>query len=533
MPGSPPMSTTEPWTRPPPRTRSSSPRPVERRTVSPAVTATSGRGVAAEAPVRVSRARVSRTASSTSAFHAPQPGHCPSQRDAARPHCWQTNAVRGALSTIREASVDKRRAGRDEGGRVPPPPAALDAHLAEELELLDAAALRRRLFPIQSGAGPEVLIDGRRYLLLSSNNYLGLATHPALRAAACAAIERYGCGTGASRLIAGHLDLHAAVEAQLAAFKRTEAALLFPSGYQANLGAITALVGRGDHVYSDALNHASIVDGCRLSRASVHVYPHRDVQALEAALAATPRGGRRLIVSDSVFSMDGDRAPLQALAALAEEYHSWLMVDEAHATGVLGPGGAGLAAADGVGARVTVHMGTLGKALGAAGAYVAGARALVELLVNRARAFIYTTGLAPAAVAAAGAALAVVAAEPERRAALARNAAMLREGLRALGLDARGDTHIVPVLVGDNRAALALADELLARGVHALAIRPPTVPQGTARLRVTPMATHTTVQLERALAAFGDAARTTGLVGSPTRRRSPPGTSVTSGTRSR
>ena len=372
--------------------------------------------------------------------------------------------------------------------------------LDAELAALEDAGLRRRLRPLASASDAEVLLDGRRVLLLSSNNYLGLATHPAVKAAACAAIERWGCGAGASRLISGHLELHAEVEAKLAALKGTEAALLFPSGYQANVGAITALVGRGDHVYSDALNHASIVDGCRLSRASVQVYPHRDVQALEAALAATPRGGRRLIVSDSVFSMDGDRAPLQALAALAEEYHSWLMVDEAHATGVLGPGGAGLAAADGVGARVTVHMGTLGKALGAAGAYVAGARALIELLVNRARAFIYTTGLAPAAVAAAGA-------------ALARTAATLREGLRALGLDARGDTHIVPVLVGDNRAALALADDLLARGVHALAIRPPTVPQGTARLRVTPMATHTTVQLERALAAFGDAARTTGLVG--------------------
>src|SRR5207253_325576 len=271
------------------------------------------------APARAARARGSGSASSTIVLHAPQPGHCPSQRGAAWPHCWQTKAVRRALSTMRALQVDK-------GGRTR---------------------------------------HDRRVRVL---------------------------------------------DAELAALKGTEAALLFPSGYQANVGAITALVGRGDHVYSDALNHASIVDGCRLSRASVHVYPHRDVQSLEAALAATPGGGRRLIVSDSVFSMDGDRAPLQALAALAEEYHSWLMVDEAHATGVLGPGGAGLAAADGVGARVTVHMGTLGKALGAAGAYVAGARALVELLVNRARAFIYTTGLAPAAVAAAGAALAVVAA---------------------------------------------------------------------------------------------------------------------------
>src|SRR6266566_2458958 len=375
------------------------------------------------------------------------------------PHCWQTKAERRALSTMRALQVDKGgRTRHDRRVRV------LDAELAA----LEDAGLRRRLRPLASASDAEVVLDGRRVLLLSSNNYLGLATHPAVKAAACAAIQRWGCGTGASRLIAGHLELHAEVEAKLAALKGTEAALLFPSGYQANVGAITALVGRGDHVYSDALNHASIVDGCRLSRASVHVYPHRDVQSLEAALAATPGGGRRLIVSDSVFSMDGDRAPLQALAALAEEYHSWLMVDEAHATGVLGPGGAGLAAADGVGARVTVHMGTLGKALGAAGAYVAGARALVELLVNRAR---------------------------------------------ALGLDARGDTHIVPVLVGDNRAALALADELLVRGVHALAIRPPTVPQGTARLRVTPMATHTPVQIERALAAFADAARATGLVG--------------------
>src|SRR5262249_29547520 len=208
-------------------------------------------------------------------------------------------------------------------------------------------------------------------------------------AAAAAALARYGCGTGSSRLIAGHTDLHAAVEAKLAAWKGTEAALLFPSGYQANVGTITALVGRGDHVFSDALHHAGIIDGCRLSRASVHVYPHGDVRALEAALAASGRGGRRLIVTDSVFSMDGDRAPLEALAALAEQYQSWLMLDEAHAAGIFGARGAGLADACGLTARVTVHMGTLGKALGAAGAYVAGSRMLVDLLVNRARSFIY------------------------------------------------------------------------------------------------------------------------------------------------
>ncbi|TMA68811.1 MAG: 8-amino-7-oxononanoate synthase [Deltaproteobacteria bacterium] len=395
---------------------------------------------------------------------------------------------------------------------MPPAARPLEAVLARDLAGLDAAALRRHLCPIESASDAEVVIDGRPYLLLSSNNYLGLATHPAVRAAARQAIERYGCGAGASRLISGHLDLHAAVETKLAAFKGTEAALLFPSGYQANVGTVTALVGRGDHVYSDALNHASIIDGCRLSRASVHVYPHRNVRALEAELAATPSGGRRLIVTDSVFSMDGDRAPLAALAALAEQYHSWLMIDEAHATGVVGPCGAGLAAADGVGARIDVHLGTLGKALGSAGAYVAGSRALIDWLVNRARSFIYTTGLAPAAVAAAAAALDVVAAEPERREALARNAARLRDGLRALGFEAGGDTHIIPVLVGDNRATLRLGEALRARGLLAQAIRPPTVPEGTARLRVTPMATHTRAQLERALAAFAEAGRATGAL---------------------
>ena len=395
---------------------------------------------------------------------------------------------------------------------MPTPARPLDAVLAEELARLADAALRRNLRAIDSASDTEVVIDGRSHLLLSSNNYLGLATHPAVRAAARRAIERYGCGAGASRLISGHLDLHAAVEAKLAAFKGTEAALLFPSGYQANVGTITALVGRGDHVYSDALNHASIIDGCRLSRASVHVYPHRNVRTLEAELAATSPGSRRLIVTDSVFSMDGDRAPLAVLTALAEQYHSWLMVDEAHATGVIGPRGAGLAAADGLGDRIDIHLGTLGKALGSAGAYVAGSRALIEWLVNRARSFVYTTGLAPAAAAAAGAALDVVVAEPERREALARNAARLREGLSALGFAVGGDTHIIPVAVGDNRPALRLAEELRTRGVLAQAIRPPTVPEGTARLRVTPMATHTGAQLDRVLAAFADAGRAAGLL---------------------
>ena len=389
---------------------------------------------------------------------------------------------------------------------------ALDGELAAELDRLEAAGLRRSLRRLDSGSAAEVAIDGRSVLLLSSNNYLGLADHPAVVEAACDAVRRWGCGSGASRLICGHLALHADVEAQLAAFKGTEAALLFPSGYQANVGTITALVGVGDHVFSDALNHASIIDGCRLSRASVHVYPHRDVRALEELLASAPRGGRRLIVTDSVFSMDGDRAPLHALVALARLYHSTLMLDEAHAAGVLGPRGAGLADAEDLADEVAVHMGTLGKALGGAGAYIAGSRALVDVVLNRARSFVYTTGLAPAAAAAAGAALRLVVAEPDRRQALLRNAARLRRGLADIGLRVDGDTHIIPVLLGDNGLAMRFAAALLDRGVLAQAIRPPTVPDGTARLRVTPMATHTGPQIDRALDAFADAARAAGAL---------------------
>ena len=393
---------------------------------------------------------------------------------------------------------------------MPPDAASFDAELRDELDRIARAGLHRRLLAIETATDSEVEVGGVRMVLLSSNNYLGLASHPALAAAACDAIVRYGAGTGSSRLIAGHSRLHAAVEARLAAFKGTEAALLFPSGYQANVGTISALVGRGDHVFSDELNHASIIDGCRLSRATIHVYEHCNLHALETALAGAPAGGRRLIVSDSVFSMDGDRAPLAELVAIAEHYHSVLMVDEAHATGVVGERGAGLVDALGLGARVPVQMGTLGKALGSAGAYVAGSRALVDVLVNRARSFIFTTGLAPASVAAAGAALDVVAAEPDRRRALADNAAYLRRGLEAHGFTVGGDTHILPILLGDNARTVAFAAALRRRGVLVHPIRPPTVPPGTARLRVTPIATHTRSQLDRAVEAFAAVAHELG-----------------------
>jgi 8-amino-7-oxononanoate synthase len=372
----------------------------------------------------------------------------------------------------------------------------------EELEQIRGAGLWRTLRRVESAVDTWVTVDGRRALLLCSNNYLGLANHPALAEAAARAAREYGVGAGASRLISGSLTLHTELEARLAVLEGTEAALLFPTGYHANIGAITALVGRDDAVFSDALNHASIIDGCRLSNATVHVYPHGDTDALAHALAASD-ARRRLIVTDSVFSMDGDHAPLREICALAETHDAMVMVDEAHATGVFGASGAGLVEALGLHGRVTVQMGTLGKALGCAGAFIAARRDVVDLLVNRARSFIYTTALAPPIVAAAAAALDIVAREPERRARVLANSADLRARLTALGLRVPpGEGPILPVIVGDSGEAMRWSRTLLEHGVFVQAIRPPTVPPGTARLRVTLMATHDDGDLAHAANAF-------------------------------
>jgi 8-amino-7-oxononanoate synthase len=371
-----------------------------------------------------------------------------------------------------------------------------------ELERRRAAGLLRRLRPIDGPQDPWVTIDGRRVLLLCSNNYLGLATHPALCEAAAQAARDWGVGAGASRLISGSLRLHETLEAQLAALKGTEAALLFGSGYQANLGAISALVGPEDAVFSDELNHASIIDGCRLSRARVLIYPHNDVAALATLLARHP-ARRRLVVTESVFSMDGDRAPLGAICDVADRYGAFVMVDEAHATGVLGPTGGGLVEAEGLRERVAVQVGTLGKALGTYGAFVAGSRALVDLLVNAARSFVYTTALPPPAVAAASAAVTVLQTEPQRRQQLAANASTLWHGLRDAGLRVgAAPGHIIPVHVGDAERTMRWSEGLLAANVFAQGIRPPTVPPGTARLRVTLMSTHTAADLAAAVTAF-------------------------------
>ena len=373
--------------------------------------------------------------------------------------------------------------------------------------------LYRVLRPIDGAQDAVVSLDGHDVLLFSSNNYLGLANHPTLKRAAAEAIERFGCGSGASRLISGSMAVHHELEARLAALKKTEAALVFPTGYHANVGVLSALMGPGDTILSDGLNHASIIDGCRLSRAEVRVYPHGDTQALDALLAACPPSGQRLIVTDTVFSMDGDLAPLAELVELARRHDAWLMVDEAHATGVFGPCGGGLVEQAGLVKRVDIHMGTLGKALGGIGAYVAGSRELVDWLVNRARSFIYTTGMPPAAAASALAALDLVEREPERRQRLWDNTRFLSDGLRGLGYrigDSR--SQILPVIIGDARQTMALAEATLRRGVFAHGIRPPTVPEGTSRIRVTPMATHTRAQLERTLDAFESAGKEVGVL---------------------
>src|SRR6266498_210880 len=347
--------------------------------------------------------------------------------------------------------------------------------IPDELQAIKQASLYRRLRLVENDQGPTLMLDGREVINFSSNNYLGIANHPELAAAAKEAIDRYGCGSGASRLISGNMTLHEELENRLAAFKGTEAALVLNSGFQANTGILSTLTGEGDAILSDALNHASIIDGCRLSRA------------------------------ESIFSMDGDESPLIAIVELAEKYDAMVMVDEAHATGIFGTNGAGVVAKLGLGERVAVQMGTLGKALGGFGAYVAGSRTVRELLINRCRSFIFTTSLPPAIMAMAMAAIDLVEREPGRREALWNNCRMLKEGLRELGFTpGANDSPILPLIIGDAGKCMQFSERLLAQGIFAQGIRPPTVPPGTSRLRITFMSTHTREHIDRALKVFRD-----------------------------
>ena len=384
--------------------------------------------------------------------------------------------------------------------------------IEQRLAEIERQGLSRRLRLISGPQGPRVLLDDRPVLLLCSNNYLGLAEHPHVREAAADAAMRWGAGAGASRLVSGTMTIHRRLEERLAAFKGSEACVLFGSGYLANLGAIGALAGPGDAVFSDELNHASIVDGCKCSRARIHVYRHLDAEHLDWSLRRHSGEGRRLIATDSVFSMDGDLAPLREIVELARRHHARVLVDEAHATGALGPGGRGAVAGAGLEGEVDVLIGTLGKALGSYGAYVCASEAMVRYLINTARALIFSTAPAPPAIAGALAALEEIEQRPHRVQRLRSHARILREALAAESFDVpASDMHIVPLLVGDERDALAFCQAALERGVFAQAIRAPSVHAGSARLRLTAMATHTPAELRRAARVLAEAARAVGL----------------------
>jgi len=384
--------------------------------------------------------------------------------------------------------------------------------LSSALEAIKAQDLYRQLRIIHGPQSARVQVGGREVVLLSSNNYLGLAEHPALREAAIQALERYGCGAGASRSIAGTMELHRELEERIADFKKCDDALLFSSGYMANIGLLTTVVEEGDLIVSDEFNHASIVDGCRLSRAEVWVYRHRDMNHLEELLKKSAHR-RRLIVTDGVFSMEGDISPLPAIRTLADQYGALVMVDDAHATGVLGEGGRGTVEHFELMGRIDIQMGTLGKALGGFGAYIAGSRDLINYLINRCRTFLYTTALPPAIAAMALAALEVVEGEPQRRRWLWENTAYFKEGLERLGFNTgRSQTPICPILIGDNTLTMEADRRLMARGIFAQGIRPPTVPPQGSRLRAALMATHTEKDLTSALDAFQTVGVELGLI---------------------
>jgi glycine C-acetyltransferase len=380
----------------------------------------------------------------------------------------------------------------------------VDAIADEVLRGIRARGTHRRMRILAGAQGPRMRVDGRDVLLFAGSNYLDLAHHAELVEAAARAARDHGCAAGGSRLISGNLELHEALEAELAGFFGAESALCFSTGYMANLGVIPALVGPGDVVVSDELCHASIIDACRLSRAEVRVFRHADLDALEAELRKAAESARRVLVAvDGIYSMDGDVAPLAELVPLAHRHGAIVLLDDAHGTGALGQRGRGSAELCGVLGQVDVLVGTLGKSLGSFGAFAVGSRRLRELLVNTARSFIFSCALAPPQVAAARAALALIEREPWRREALQRSAERLRNRLSAAGIPtAPSTTHIVPVVIGENDETMFACEALLARGFYAQGIRHPSVPRGTARLRITPMASHRDEEIDALAAAL-------------------------------
>jgi len=383
----------------------------------------------------------------------------------------------------------------------------------KQLDELAARHLTRRLTPLHSGVGPAVEMAGRQILLFASNDYLGLAMHPEVIQAAVEATQRFGAGAGSARLVSGSLPPHQELETALAQFKGTEAALTYGSGYLANIGTIPVLIGRGGLILADRLCHASLIDGCRLSAADFRIYRHNDTDHLRSLLAARRQTRRTLIVTDGLFSMDGDLAPLPELNRLAQEYEADLYIDDAHGTGVMGPHGRGTVEHFGLEAQIPLQMGTLGKAFGSSGAYIAGPSTLIQYLMNTSRSFIFTTAPPPSMAAAATTAIRIIQREPERRARLWANRERLFTGLTQLGFNLSPSVSpIIPILVGSAETALSFAEHLLAEDIYAPAIRPPTVPDATSRIRVTVTSEHTSSHIDQALAAFQRAGQSAGLI---------------------
>jgi glycine C-acetyltransferase len=387
------------------------------------------------------------------------------------------------------------------------------AWLGAELQTLREQGLYRPLRVLEGRQDARARVDGREVINLSSNNYLGLTTHPELVRRAVEATERYGVGSASVRTIAGTMSIHMELEQRLAAFKGTEAAVVFQSGFTANAGTVASILTRDDVVISDELNHASIIDGCRLSRATIKVFPHKDPDAARKVVRDLPAGGRRLLITDGVFSMDGDLGALPELCAIAEEYGCVMMVDDAHASGVFGRNGRGTIDHFGVHGRVDIQVGTLSKALAALGGYVAGSRTLVDFLHHRARPFLFSTSHPPSVAATALAALDILEQEPAIIERLWENTRFFKAGLAALGFDTGlGESPITPVIVGDGALAMTLSDQLLEAGVFAQGIAFPTVARDRARVRTIVTATHTREDLQTALDAFGRIGQELGLI---------------------
>jgi len=388
------------------------------------------------------------------------------------------------------------------------------SYLHDQLAQWRAEGTYQRLRILESASAARSCFDGKPVINLASNNYLGLTTHPKLREAALAAVKQYGVGSGAVRTISGTMSIHMQLEERIAAFKNVEACVVFQSGFAANAGTVAAILTPEDHIVSDELNHASIIDGCRLSKAHIHVFPHKDVAAAEKILAELDRApGRKLLISDGVFSMDGDIGPLPGLVEAAEKHGAIMMVDDAHSTGVLGRNGRGSVDHFGLHGRVDVQVGTLSKAAGVLGGYVCGSRDLIEFLYHRARPFLFSTSHPPAVAAACLAAFDVLEQEPERMEKLWDNTRHFKEGLRAAGFDTgMSETPITPVIVGDAALAHRLSSELFSEGVLATGIGFPTVPKGKARVRTIVSASHTKEELDGALAAFRKVGKRLGIV---------------------